>query len=247
MTAEKYTGILCPICNSEKTVYLNGDEAITCLYCSVIRTKFHYDPTIYGDSYAENYLKYADTDVNVPLNLCRLGIAAQFMPTLNSRLLDVGCCVGEFLRHVEMYYPNCYGFEPNLIAAKIANTRISSAVETNLESYNGTTKKFDVITMFDVIEHIECPKDFLKYLKNFLTPKGVFVITSPNSVSSFVHNDITKWKHYKSREHLFVHSIKSLWLLFEELDMRPLHTGYEESRIRPGNMNNDIFTLVVGR
>jgi len=47
-------------------------------------------------------------------------------------------------------------------------------------------KKFDIIILSAVIEHLEHPEKILKYLKKFLNPSGYFFLTAPSKKSKFL-------------------------------------------------------------
>jgi 2-polyprenyl-3-methyl-5-hydroxy-6-metoxy-1,4-benzoquinol methylase len=235
---------LCPICNHFLTLSPVDDEYILCLGCGVLRTKYNYDGSQYSTNYALNYLEYAKSPCNTSLNLFRLGLISRWLKS-EARVLDIGCCVGEFLRFAERYY-TCAGFEPNLIAATEATKRISSEVTTHLNGH----KPFNCVTMFDVIEHIQEPLELLKHINTMLLPGGIVALTTPNLSSLSMCRRITNesirvWKHYKPREHLYLYTKNSLKILMHKADFSTIHWGTEESDIRPGNPNGDILTCVA--
>ena len=47
-------------------------------------------------------------------------------------------------------------------------------------------RKFDIIILSAVIEHLEHPEKILKYLKKFLKPSGYFFLTAPSKKSKFL-------------------------------------------------------------
>jgi 2-polyprenyl-3-methyl-5-hydroxy-6-metoxy-1,4-benzoquinol methylase len=236
----KAMGKVCPICDSKTTISPEDDEYLRCLNCGVIRTKHNYEASQYGDDYAHNYLAYAKSPINKSLNLFRLGLIARWLKS-DAQILDVGCCVGEFLRFAEQHY-YCRGFEPNEIAARIANKRTRSTIYTNLNGH----LQYDCITMFDVIEHIQEPLDLLKHLESILRPGGIVAITTPEaSAGAIGEGGLRTWKHWKPKEHLFIHTHKSLQILLQKAGLNLVHSGNEESKIRPGNPNGDILTVVA--
>lgn len=241
----------CPICGSA-TLEPHDKEFIVCLRGCVVRTRHNYDGAQYGQDYARNYIEYAKSPVNTPLNLFRLGLIARWVQKHNT-ILDIGCCVGEFLSFAEKYFPFCAGFEPNKIAAKIAEERVpASPIWTDLD---GHIRPF-CITMFDVIEHIENPKEFLQHLHNIMQSSGIVAITTPDFAAVGLKFDTARgeyetnlrsWKHYKPTEHLWLHTVSSLDRLLHDTGFKPIYWGEEESHIRPGNPNGDILTCVARR
>lgn len=233
----------CPICGSSCKKL---KESRRCQSCGVVRTDFNYNSHIYGSEYADNYLSYQRTQVNIPLNLFRLGLISRWLKH-EDPILDIGCCIGEFIRFAEQYY-ECYGFEPNHSAAEIAIARVNyTKVKTEL---NGSIPKVKLITMFDVFEHIEDPHSFLETLtKSYLQTDGIIVLTTPNAGCIPLWDDmrLQSWKHYKPKEHLYLYTERSLVHLFGEYGFELIHVGLEESDIRPGNLNGDILTFVARR
>jgi SAM-dependent methyltransferase len=234
---------LCTICGSS-TRSSDDHEYVRCVKCGTVRTRFGYSSKVYSRAYAKNYVAYAASAVNVPLNLFRLGLVSRWMRP-GQLLMDVGCCIGEFLRFAEKYY-QCVGIEPNKFAVSMARKRVESPIMSDM---NEITGKFKCITMFDVLEHIEEPKNFLKFIVDtFLDKDGVIALTTPN-VDAIPQwsTELQKWKHYKPEEHLFLHTEFGLDTLINSVGLTSLHWGREESDIRPGNPNGDILTLVAGR
>ena len=231
----------CPVCGGP-TLTPEDDEYIRCIYCKVVRTCHHYSASLYRKEYADTYLGYASNEtLNTPLNLLRLGLVSRWLRP-HRCLLDIGCCIGEFIRFAEPYYP-CMGFEPNEIAATLAKGRVHSPIVTTL----GGVMLFDCITMFDVLEHIESPIENLRPLLGAsLRQDGVLIITTPNVsvVPLWEDSTLRSWKHWKPKEHLWLHTEVSLRKIAEILGLRVLYVGREESDIRPGNEDGGIITAV---
>lgn len=235
-------GSPCSICDNPTTIKSHDGEYYRCSRCLTLRTRYNYEATQYGRKYSENYIEYAETPVNTPLNLFRLGLVSRWMKP-QYLLLDVGCCIGEFIRFAEPHY-SCTGFEPNGFAAVVAKKRVKSPIHERIQEL----AIYDAITLFDVLEHIESPYSFLEHgLKPRLEKGGVIVITTPNIGCIPMWEDVglRKWKHYKPKEHLFLHSEQGLEFMAEKLQLEVLHFGTEESDIRPGNPNGDILTCVL--
>lgn len=243
MTAgHRISGTPCPICDNESTMTPEDGEYIRCHRCGVLRTRYDYNGAMYNNNYAKTYVDYANGPFNTPLNLFRLGLVSRWLRP-KEKLLDIGCCIGEFIRFAERYY-ECEGFEPNKTAANLARYRAFSPILNHLNGA-GPAK---AITMFDVLEHIQNPRDFIATLVNkYLVPGGVVALTTPNveAVPLWNDNKMRTWKHYKPTEHLYLYSEHSLTILFNQVGLEPVHWGAEESDIRPGNPDRDILTCVA--
>jgi 2-polyprenyl-3-methyl-5-hydroxy-6-metoxy-1,4-benzoquinol methylase len=233
----------CLICGSG-VLWSEDRELCRCQSCGVIRTRYDYNPRLYRTTYAKNYIEYAKTDVNTPLNLFRLGLVSRWLKE-SQVIMDIGCCVGEFLRFAEEYY-QCFGFEPNPEAALLARKRCKSKIFGSFsKTFLKKIPEAHCITMFDVVEHLENPITAVSDLiTNHLLPGGVLVITTPNVEVASNSDSLRTWKHWKPQEHLWLHTEYSLTKLLDKVNLDVVHVGREESDIRPGNPEGDIITIV---
>ena len=81
-------------------------------------------------------------------------------------------------------------------------------------------RKFDLITMFHVLEHLENPLDDLRYLSSNLTEDGRFVIEVPN----ILYQDMS-FKNKWHKGHLFSFTEHSLPLLMNKVGLDTVKCG----------------------
>ncbi|MEZ5026272.1 MAG: class I SAM-dependent methyltransferase [Chitinophagales bacterium] len=95
-------------------------------------------------------------------------------------LLDYGCGTGDFLSYVQQNKINAFGVEPDAHARTVAK-RINQ-VETYSVEQSSTIEngKFDVITLWHVLEHIHDLHQQIGQFNAWLKPKGKLVIAVPN-------------------------------------------------------------------
>lgn len=96
-----------------------------------------------------------------------------------NRLLDVGCGVGYFLRAARERGWAVAGVDLDRCAVEIAcsqglDVRWETAEEMSFES-----GQFDVVTLFNVIEHVPAPPDTLRSVSRVLRPEGLLVLETP--------------------------------------------------------------------
>lgn len=100
------------------------------------------------------------------------------------RILDIGCATGVFLREMQDYGWEAYGVEPSKFASDIAiNQQGLNVYQGYLKEGLFTENFFDVITLWDVFEHLPNPVETLQEIKKILKADGYLVITTPNSNS----------------------------------------------------------------
>ena len=136
----------------------------------------------------------------------------------NTKILDVGCGFGYFLKFCDEYGYETYGVDISKYAIKQAklNTKAKLSVcdiETQILFPRGF---FDVITMFDIIEHLECPYRVLKKIFELLTPKGLVLITTPNlnSLQRIVRQN--GFIGFTDKTHLYLFTLSGLKFLIEQ-------------------------------
>lgn len=98
------------------------------------------------------------------------------------RLLDVGCATGNFLN--EMASRGVWqveGVEPNDEVATYARDRFGLTVHGGrLTGVQLKAESFDVVTMWNVLEHLHDPMRNLQAVQRILRPGGLFVFSIPN-------------------------------------------------------------------
>jgi 2-polyprenyl-3-methyl-5-hydroxy-6-metoxy-1,4-benzoquinol methylase len=97
------------------------------------------------------------------------------------RLLDVGCATGDFLGHMASHGWEVQGIEISPRAAQIARERYGIRVHAGrLAEADLPAGSLDVVTLWDVIEHLHDPPAELRRIHSLLAPDGLLVLTIPN-------------------------------------------------------------------
>lgn len=96
-------------------------------------------------------------------------------------ILDVGCATGEFLQAMRELGWQAVGIELSDYAAGYARERAGLDVRTGtLEEAAFAQDSFDVVTLWDVFEHVLNPQETLAEIARVLKPGGLVVIHTPN-------------------------------------------------------------------
>ena len=152
--------------------------------------------------------------------------ADQFKKILkNKDILDFGCGWGDFLRNIKNY-KSLSGIELrkeciNHIKNNIKKIKISD----NIQSFD---KKFDIITMFHVLEHIPYQIDTLKALKSKLKNKGKIIIEVPHAEDFLIlQEELKEFKNFTFwSEHLILHTYKSLKSILSKAGFKNINIQY---------------------
>jgi len=143
----------------------------------------------------------------------------------NTSILDVGCGWSQALLFFKKKKFKCFGFDPAIEAVKYGikkGINLKHAGLDGMDVFNG--KKFDVISLFNVLEHLADPVQTLDQLKKILKPKGIIILDVPNEFNDFqlagrdVHNLKDWW--VAPPNHLNYFSKDSLVKLLESLSFK---------------------------
>jgi SAM-dependent methyltransferase len=106
------------------------------------------------------------------------------MPAPGGRLLDVGCGTGAFLSAARDAGYEVTGIDFAEDVVQFAGSRfgLDSVHAVSLESFAAQQDpgSFDVITLFEVLEHQGDPTAFMASIKRLLRPQGFVVLSVPN-------------------------------------------------------------------
>lgn len=97
----------------------------------------------------------------------------------SGELLDIGCGTGELLGYMKEKGFNVTGIEPSKIASEKGHNKGFNIHNCDLFSFS-TDKKFDIINMTNVLEHIPNPDEVINKCKELLKKGGLIRIKVPN-------------------------------------------------------------------
>ena len=142
--------------------------------------------------------------------------------TKEKTILDIGCGTGDFLHFCQQNNWNITGVEPNENARNLASEKlgldnsISESVEILMKDQS---KRFDVITMWHVLEHVPNLEEYISFLKQLLKQNGRLIIAVPNYKSYDAKHYGKFWAAYDVPRHLWHFSQKSIRQLFFKFDI----------------------------
>lgn len=128
-------------------------------------------------------------------------------------LLDIGAGTGDFLKTVKKSGWSIDGIEPNSKARNNASNK-NIHLRSNYESL--IDNKFDVITMWHVLEHVYDLDKQVAIIDSLLKKSGVVVIAVPNYKSYDAIYYKKYWAAYDAPRHLWHFSKESVSLFFKE-------------------------------
>lgn len=201
----------CPSCASDNFTLLETHKAENLHLCK--ECKLVFDTRIPDkETLVNHYKQYSRQDYNSPITIKRYRELLKEFEKFrkHNRILDLGCGVGYFLEVAKEYNWEVYGTEYTSEAIEICKRKGISMIESNLNPQVSGIPEFDIVTSFEVIEHIGEPNKHVEEAYNFLRKGGLFYTTTPNFNSLNSRFLKSKWNVICFPEHLMYFNPSSL-------------------------------------
>ena len=236
---------MCPNCKNNRLFLLyNCDEYILlqCKDCKLIMKYIHNINRKEIQELQDN--EYDDIDDRTMLKKIYYKMAKERLKYLNKfkqngKVLEIGCATGEFLFSAKDAGFDVCGIEASKKYSSYAIKKGLNVKYGRLEDIELQKSTFDIIAMFHLIEHIENPNEFIKKVYEYLKPKGLLYIITPNVES--LTNKIFRYKHpnFQQSDHLFFFSSKTINNIF-------LNNGFKIISISSKEYIHNPFTSLFG-
>jgi 2-polyprenyl-3-methyl-5-hydroxy-6-metoxy-1,4-benzoquinol methylase len=139
----------------------------------------------------------------------------------NKTALDFGCGAGGFLDLAKKSASSVSGIELEKALQPSFKQRDLDVFE-NLAKAQEENNKYDVITAFHVVEHLQNPKEILMELSKLLEEGGEMIVEVPNSddalLTLYKSKDFQKFTYWS--QHLFLFNSKTMSELIEQTGLK---------------------------
>lgn len=184
----------CPICGAAyrplhqyvREFDANGPEVVQCLACGLVFLSPCMDKSEYTEFYnrdgqaafiggmvREDHKTKVRIQTTERLSRCRKYLINKHI------LIDVGCGYSDFISAAGQYVTRCIGIDPSTIRSGFRPNVINGTIHDWPEK-----NQVDIVTAFQVLEHILDPIDFMINVYRRLKDDGVAILEVPN------HNDL---------------------------------------------------------
>jgi len=229
----------CPCCSSisiskmltckDYTVSKEIFDIWECAACSIRFTQDVPDQDSIGPYYkSDTYISHSDTKkglVNKVYKIARNYTLNWKMKLLKSKqvnglqkgtLLDIGTGTGAFLNKAAQSGWSVTGLEPDEGARKICQDKYNLQAQTPEKLFDLPSEKFDVVTMWHVLEHVHQLQEYMDQIKRVLKKDGVALIALPNYTSQDAQQYKEHWAAYDVPRHLYHFSPEAVNKLTEQ-------------------------------
>lgn len=198
--------IPCPVCDGQDFTHLfdkGGEPFVRCAGCGLVlinpRPPYAAIRAGYDSAYSAGYTRKAQSKViRARKRVARVGRAG-------GRWLDVGCSAGFVVKAATEAGFEAWGvdIEAGGIAYGENELGLSRLACGTLEEQHYPDGHFDVISAYDVIEHVPDLNRFVAELERLLAPGGVIDIGTPDLGHWRVPRALSDWQELKPSEHLY--------------------------------------------
>jgi SAM-dependent methyltransferase len=238
----------CPICQDARPPQFvfraHGATLARCPACGVVRVHPLPEAQTLLAQYAPSYFKdaergYVDYDADEAVFRAEFRRRLRALRAAGARgaLFDVGCANGALLREAQAAGFEASGLEPSPEMARRASARSGCRVRAgSIEDALLEGGRFDVVTLFDVLEHLCDPLPVLRKLRLSLVPGGLLAVTVPDFGGWWARLTGPRWPFVTPWEHVLYFTRRSLVCTLE-------HAGFQDITFRRAQTPLSFGTL----
>jgi SAM-dependent methyltransferase len=215
--------IPCRNCDSPDSTFLfekSGHRIVKCGKCGLVFLDLTPSDTELRDFYSESYYfngGYQDYIKEKPF--IQLNARRRIKDIRNIKekgcLLEIGCALGFFLEEAKKDF-KVNGLEISEYGSRYAREELGLDVRTGvLEKGAYPRGHFDVVVMWDVIEHLKDPKTLLATAREMMKPDGLLVFSTMDVGSLYARLLRDRWHLYDIPEHLVYYDRKTVSKLLD--------------------------------
>lgn len=230
--------VACNLCNADNPILyctVGRLNVVRCKHCGLFYTNPRLTPKETAELYSENYFASDDPssigydDYSDHAEGLRqvfeenLGVIEERVHPPAS-ILDIGCAFGYFIEIASSRGWKAEGVEISAFASETARKRTGAKVHTGtLANAKIDSASFDVVSMWDALEHTLDPSAELKEVCRILKPGGYLFLTLPNTGSLTARVMGSHWYGFKSAaEHNYFFSPETIGRMLENAGLTKL-------------------------
>lgn len=226
----------CYLCHAPTVLFMEkqGYRLYRCLVCKLAMTEFNQQYTSFvkrfyskgyftGDPRCSAFSGYEKDKQCITRNLQQVLHKVKKYVNNDARILDAGCAMGFMVELARLHGYNAYGFDPSSYALSRASSTIKQYLsQATIETASYKKNSFDVITMTDIIEHVQDPISSMRTLRQCLKRDGFIVIATGDTQSVAAKLLGKHWTFYIPPQHLFFLSKNNLTTMLHKSGFAPV-------------------------
>ena len=210
----------CPACGSvdESTIEAKGNAWRICGNCQTWTLKSAVSAEVYpSDYYGTESAKFGGPAgaLRTHFHSGRSKRLRRMCSESGAKLYDIGCGDGTFLESARQCGFAIRGCEPEQFPRQQAAKRLGCSIDEEIFEAE-TSNQWDVVSAWQVIEHVPDPRGFVRAIKKGLKPGGVLAVSTVNIDSVQARLFGANWQHLDPPRHLWCGSLGSVERLLSE-------------------------------
>jgi SAM-dependent methyltransferase len=198
-------------------------------------------PYFFGDEYS-NYLE--DRRVMEKNFARRLATLRRYMTPSHRRLFEIGCAYGFFLNTARESFEDVSGIDISRDAVAYAHGELGVNAECgDLLSTDLSGREFDVVCLWDTIEHLAEPQRFVEKMTPHMPEGALLAITTGDIASLNARLQKARWRLIHPPTHLQYFTLESLTRLLERCGFRVIHVEHCGFYRSLGGMIHNLVAL----
>ncbi|MBI3379910.1 class I SAM-dependent methyltransferase, partial [Candidatus Gottesmanbacteria bacterium] len=139
----------------------------------------------------------------------------------NKSLLDIGCGAGFFIDEARKRGWQVQGIDKSIITTKYARNKLKlKVINSDFIDYKFFNRKYKIITLLQVIEHLSNPRIMLEKIYNLLESSGILCIATPNIDSYLARALTSNFTYMIPPEHISFYSAVTLKRILESINFK---------------------------
>jgi SAM-dependent methyltransferase len=202
------------------------DQVVECRSCALVyvNPRLRAEIVVSGYAEAEDPLFTAQNAARIQAfrRTLRQVVGRVRLETKNKRLLDIGCAGGAFLVAAREFGFDVVGVEPSRWMAAFGREQYSLDIrEGILQPGMFPPHSFDLVSLWDVIEHLPTPHETLALARALLKPDGLLIVNYPDIASLAARILGRRWPFWLN-VHLMYYTPKTMTRQLQRAGFSPL-------------------------
>jgi 2-polyprenyl-3-methyl-5-hydroxy-6-metoxy-1,4-benzoquinol methylase len=255
----------CPVCNRESVLRLafrcaDSSAEVEKVYdivdCQICSFRFvHLPPdddelsAYYERAFETSYGNYVRArELKKAHFRHQLGLVASHLPGADARFLDIGCAAGFLLEVALERGWDATGVELNPRVLEYADPSVRRCIHIARAESLDSSETFDVVSMFDVLEHSSDPRTMLETARSRLNDEGVLIVQLPCIDSLGARTMGRRWYQYGVPSHLSYFDLCTFEKLVHSVGLRLKEVRWTRKVLTVGYLRDQISDqLLAGK
>lgn len=242
-------------CQSGKIIFKEfGINVLGCRKCGHVFSSFpgkqDYDGYFGEEIEKDDHFWWSNAHEKMYGDFCK-----KFIKNKEGKLLDVGCGLGYFVKKISSYPDwDVYGYEISKPAVSFAKDKLElkNIFQGKVEESDFPKKCFDIITLWDVIEHIPDSQPLLLCLNKILKDDGILFIHTPNikiqlpkaRLKKLLKGEKEGGHYLEAKDHINIYSPKAVKSILSEFGFNKIKFIHFHPIQSVSGSKNYVFTVI---